>query len=103
MKRYCDQQHEEVTFEPRQYVYLKIDAKWQRAIRKRFNFKLAKKYYDPFKKLQRIGKVAYQLELPASSQLHPVFHVSWLKERIGDPTEVVQDLPILDEEDRLLL
>ena len=67
MKRYYDQQLKEVTFEPRQYVYLKIAPRKQRAMRKRYNFKLSKNYYGPFKILQRIGKVAYRLELSALS------------------------------------
>ena len=33
----------------------------------------------PFKIIKRIGKVAYQLALPASMQQHPVFHVSLLQ------------------------
>ena len=53
-----------MTFEPGQYIYLKLDPRRQRALRKKFNFKLAQKYYGLFKILQRIGKVAYHLELP---------------------------------------
>lgn len=47
-------------------------------------FKLSKRYYGPFKFIERIGAVAYKLELPTDSKIHPVFHVALLKEYHGD-------------------
>ena len=38
--------------------------------------------------VQNIGTMTYKLELPASSRVHPVFHVSCLKKVIG------QNLPV---------
>ena len=60
--------------------------------------KLSPKYYGPFKVLQNIGTMAYKLELPASSQVHPFFHVSGLKKVIGDKLLVQTIFPELDEE-----
>lgn len=41
--------------------------------------------------LQRVGAVAYKLQLPSSSQIHPVIHVSQLKKALLPTTEVSPD------------
>ena len=53
--------------------------------------------------LQKIGSMAYKLELPTSSQVHPVFHVSCLKKVIDDklPAQII--LLELDEEGKIIL
>ncbi|XP_070042761.1 uncharacterized protein [Nicotiana tomentosiformis] len=52
--------------------------------------KLSLRYVGPHKIIQRIGQVAYMLELPLEMSLaHPVFHVSMLKKVVGDPSLIV--------------
>ncbi|WMV25307.1 hypothetical protein MTR67_018692 [Solanum verrucosum] len=52
--------------------------------------KLSPKYIGPYRILKRIGKVAYELELPANlATVHLVFHISLLKKCAGDPASVV--------------
>ena len=65
--------------------------------------KLSPKYYGPYKVLQKIGTMAYKLELPASSRMHPVFHVSCLKKVIGENIPVQTIFPELDEEGKIIL
>ena len=47
--------------------------------------------------------MAYKLELPASSRVHPIFHVSCLKKVIGENLPVQTILPELDEEGKIIL
>ena len=47
------------------------------------------RYVGPYKFLKLVGKVWYELKLPSElASVHPIFHVSMLKKRIGDPKSI---------------
>ncbi|GJV07838.1 putative reverse transcriptase domain-containing protein [Tanacetum coccineum] len=65
-------------------VVLKVSP-WKGVVRFGKRWKLNPRYVGPFKVLERIGTVAYKLELPQElSKVHNTFHVSNLKKCYSD-------------------
>lgn len=106
MKQQADRHRSEREFEIGDMVYLKVQPSIQTTVANRANQKLAYKYFGPFKILQRIGSVAYKLDLPATAKTHSMIHVSQLKrhvppsvvvsEALIDPASVLQPIHIVD-------
>jgi hypothetical protein len=51
--------------------------------------KPAARFCGPFEILDKIGPVTYMLALPASMNVHNVFHVSLLNKYVHDPNNVI--------------
>ncbi|GKB55292.1 putative reverse transcriptase domain-containing protein, partial [Tanacetum coccineum] len=70
-------------------VMLKVSP-WRGVIRFGKRYKLSPRYIGPFKIIERIGPVAYKLELPDKLHgIHNTFHVSNLKKCLADENLVI--------------
>jgi len=75
MKRFYDRSRQEApSFEPGDKVWLST----RNIVTRRKAKKLDHRFIGPFKVLEKIGDLAYKLDLPRDIRIHPVFHVSLL-------------------------
>ena len=96
MKHQADKKRSERLFQARDFVYLRLQPYVQSSLAPRSHHKLCFKYFGPFKVLSKIGAVAYKLELPPTSSIHLVFHVSPLKPASSSVPTVFARLPDLN-------
>ncbi|GJS91418.1 putative reverse transcriptase domain-containing protein [Tanacetum coccineum] len=97
-KSYTDLKHKPMEFQVDDKVMLKVPP-WKGVVRFGKRGKLNPRYVGPFKVLEKVGEVAYKLELPEElSRVHNTFHVSNLKKYHADePLAVPLDGLHLDD------
>lgn len=93
MKIFANCNRTEREFQVGQWVFLQLQPYRQTSLAMLRNLKLSPKFYGPYQILEKIGKVAYKLDLPVESQIHLVFHVSLLKKKFDDFISPTSDLP----------
>ncbi|XP_066373867.1 uncharacterized protein [Miscanthus floridulus] len=101
MKLYADKHRSERSFNIGDMVFLKVQPYVQASLAPRAHQKLSFHYFGSYKVLEKIGAIAYKLEMPESSSIHPIFHVSLLKATLStkfpfsvDPLEYVEGLQV---------
>ncbi|KAK9106560.1 hypothetical protein Syun_022571 [Stephania yunnanensis] len=71
-------------------VYLKVSP-WKGQQRFGIKGKLAPRYIGPYRIAQRVGPVAYRLDLPAElAGVHPTFHISMLRLARTGPRPMIE-------------
>ena len=75
----------------------------QYSLKKKGAEKLKPRFYGPYKVIQKVWEVDYELELLEERKIHNVFHVSSLKNTLGQHIAPSTELPPLDDEGLLVL
>nr|GFB66451.1 putative reverse transcriptase domain-containing protein [Tanacetum cinerariifolium] len=85
-KSYADKRRKPLAFSVGEYVLLKVSP-WKGVVRFRKKGKFAPRFVGPFEIIEKVGPVAYRLDLPKElNGVHDTFHVSNLKKCLVDPT-----------------
>ncbi|KAK9055581.1 hypothetical protein SSX86_026665 [Deinandra increscens subsp. villosa] len=98
-KSYADKRRRHIEFQVGDLVMLKVSP-WKGIIRFRKRGKLSPRFIGPFRIIARVGKAAYQLQLPDElSAIHNTFHVSHLRKCLADESAYVplDDLVVDDK------
>ncbi|GJT88148.1 putative reverse transcriptase domain-containing protein [Tanacetum coccineum] len=85
-KSYADKRRKPLEFSVGDYVLLKVSP-WKGVVHFGKKGKLVPRFVGPFKIIEKVGPVAYRLDLPKELDgVHDTFHVSNLKKCLADPT-----------------
>ncbi|GKF05512.1 putative reverse transcriptase domain-containing protein [Tanacetum coccineum] len=85
-KSYVDKRRKPLEFSVGDYVLLKVSP-WKGVVRFGKKGKLVPRFVGPFEIVEKVGPVAYRLDLPKElNGVHDMFHVSNLKKCLADPT-----------------
>ncbi|GKF36112.1 putative reverse transcriptase domain-containing protein, partial [Tanacetum coccineum] len=83
---YADKRRKPLEFSVGDHVLLKVSP-WKGVVRFGKKGKLTPRFVGPFEINEKVGFVAYQLNLPEElNDVHNTFHVSNLKKCLADPT-----------------
>lgn len=105
MKHNTDKKRQDVEYKVGQMVYVKLRPHHHISVQgTHHHHKLTKRYFGPFRILERIGSVTYCLQLLIESRIHPVFHCSLLRPHHEPldldtsplPPEAINNHPILE-------
>jgi hypothetical protein len=95
MKNQHNKKHRLVEFNLGDWIWLRLQHRSATRITQLQPNKLSPRFYGPYQVVERIGEVAYRLQLPPKAKIHDVFHVALLKKFEGQTPSAVTPLPTI--------
>lgn len=99
MKQKADRSRVDREFSIGDHVFLRLQPDQQSSVQFRHNTKMTPRFFSPYTIIARVGPVAYTLELPEGSRIHPIFHDSQPKQALQDTDVHLSSLPSLNHND----
>jgi hypothetical protein len=90
-KRLYDERHTSIYFSPGQKVLLRLHKGY--SMPSALPAKFSQQYAGPFVIKRRIGRLAYELDLPPHWAVHPVFSVAFLEKYPQEPDPFQRPIP----------
>lgn len=91
MKKFADRHRRELEFNVGDKVLVRMDQD-RFKVPKGLSTSLVRRFDGPFKVVQKISPVTYQLNLPFHLPTHPVFHVSQLRSHHPDKEDLTRNI-----------
>jgi len=95
MREQQNKKRRHVEFAVGDWVLLRLQQRTAVGITAASPSKLGPRYFGPYQVIERLGAVAYRLQLPPKARIHNVFHVALLKKYEGDPPASIMPLPAI--------
>ena len=98
-KSYADVRRKKLEFQKGDFVFLRVSPS-KGIIRFGKRGKLNPRYVGPYEIIERIGLLAYRLNLPPElARVHNVFHISMLRRYFKDASHILESVPLEIRED----
>jgi hypothetical protein len=87
IKKVHDAGHWDVEFNTSAWVWLRLNQHAMLFVHDGAPSKLVHRFFGSYQVLERVGLLAYKLQLPQKTHIHNMFHVTFLKKFVDTPPQ----------------